>query len=280
MAVLIMQVSAVSGTLSERYGHRLVGGEGSPPRRSDSARCATLGPIVGSCSYRATLVIGGEPRSHTPATNAIIASLPRAKQGVASAVNDTARELGAAFGVAVLGSAFNTGYRHHIDSHSSQLPTGVIDQAREAPAIAVQLAERTTNSTALINTTRDAFTIGMRYAVIAGAAILLLGALFVWFHGASSIEIEEEEAVARLRLRPRCRNRERRIGPLWGAPTQPTHRPMSCPLLLSTRSNRAHSRCGRLRSVGPVTAAATRPSARSSARTFCSRTSMDRRVEA
>ena len=69
----------------------------------------------------------------------------------------------------------------------------MIDQAREAPAIAVQLAERTPNSTALINTTRDAFTIGMRYAVIAGAAILLLGALFVWFHGASSIE--EEEAV-------------------------------------------------------------------------------------
>ena len=52
----------------------------------------------------ATLVIGvGAPLAMTPATNAIVASLPRAKQGVASAVNDTAREIGAAFGVAVLG---------------------------------------------------------------------------------------------------------------------------------------------------------------------------------
>jgi EmrB/QacA subfamily drug resistance transporter len=197
MAVLIMPVSAVSGTLSERYGHRLVGGAGLAISAVGFSAFATLGTDSGILLFIvATLVIGaGAALAMTPATNAIIASLPRAKQGVASAVNDTARELGAAFGVAVLGSAFNTGYRHHIDSHSSELPTGVINQAREAPAIAVQLAERTTNSTALINTTRDAFTIGMRYAVIAGAAILLLGALFVWFHGASSIEIEEEEVV-------------------------------------------------------------------------------------
>ena len=121
----------------------------------------------------------------TPATNAIIASLPRAKQGVASAVNDTARELGAAFGVAVLGSVFNTGYRHSIDAHRGVLPAGVADQAREAPAIAVQLAGRIPNGTALIDTTRDAFTSGMRDAVLAGAVILLVGALFVWFHGAS-----------------------------------------------------------------------------------------------
>ena len=64
----------------------------------------------------ASLVIGtGAALAMTPATNAIIASLPRAKQGVAPAVNDTARELGAAFGIAVLGSAFNIGYRHDIE---------------------------------------------------------------------------------------------------------------------------------------------------------------------
>jgi len=87
----------------------------------------------------------------------------------------------------VLGSAFNTGYRNRIDTHS-ELATGVVDQAREAPAIAVQLADRVPNGDAVITAMRDSFTIGMRYAVIAGAAILLVGALFVWFHGASSTE--------------------------------------------------------------------------------------------
>ena len=56
----------------------------------------------------------------------------------------------------------------------------------------MQLAGRIPNGNALIDATRDAFTTGMRDAVLAGAAILLLGALFVWFHGASSAEQEVE----------------------------------------------------------------------------------------
>ncbi len=47
----------------------------------------------------------------TPATNAIVESLPAAKQGLASAVNDTSREMGGAFGIAIVGSAFTAGYR-------------------------------------------------------------------------------------------------------------------------------------------------------------------------
>ena len=66
----------------------------------------------------------------TPATNAIVASLPREKQGVASAVNDTARELGAAFGVAMLGSAFNIGYR---DDIADNLGGFAADAAERAP---------------------------------------------------------------------------------------------------------------------------------------------------
>lgn len=189
MAVVIMPVSAFSGTLSERYGHSLVGGAGLAISAVGFSAFATLGNGSGVWLFvLATLIIGaGAALAMTPATNAIIASLPRAKQGVASAVNDTARELGAAFGVAVLGSAFNTGYRHRIESHS-ELPSGVIEQAREAPAIAVQLADRIPDGNALVTATRDSFTIGMRYAVLAGAAILLIGALFVWFHGARRTE--------------------------------------------------------------------------------------------
>ena len=91
----------------------------------------------------ASLVIGvGAPLAMTPATNAIVASLPLEKQGVASAVNDTARELGAAFGVAVLGSAFNVGYRNDIESTSVASPRPRPRAAHEAPAIAGLEASR------------------------------------------------------------------------------------------------------------------------------------------
>ncbi len=199
MAVLIMPVSAVSGTMSERYGHRLVGGAGLAVSAVGFGLFANLGPASAFWIFLvATLVIGaGAALAMTPATNAIIASLPRSKQGVASAVNDTARELGAAFGVAVLGSAFNTGYRNSIDGHLHGVSANVAASVREAPAIAVQLAGKLHNG-ALLGATHDAFGVGMRYAVLSGAVLLLVGALYVWSRGASRNEqvVEDELDVS------------------------------------------------------------------------------------
>jgi len=56
--------------------------------------------------------------------------------------------------VAVLGSAFNTGYRHSIDSHLTGLPEEVARQAREAPAIAVQLGSRIPGGEAVVDAAR------------------------------------------------------------------------------------------------------------------------------
>ena len=46
-----------------------------------------------------------------PATTDIVSALPASKQGVASAVNDAAREVGGTLGIAVLGSLLNQQYR-------------------------------------------------------------------------------------------------------------------------------------------------------------------------
>lgn len=51
----------------------------------------------------------------TPATGAITDALPAAKQGVGSAMNDLARELGGALGIAVLGSLLQSGYRTNLN---------------------------------------------------------------------------------------------------------------------------------------------------------------------
>jgi EmrB/QacA subfamily drug resistance transporter len=189
MAILILPLSVVAGTLSERFGHKLVGGTGLALSAAGFGMFATLGTHSGYLPFlAATLVIGaGAALAMTPATNAIVASLPRAKQGVASAVNDTARELGAAFGVAVLGSAFNTGYRHDIDGHLGGLPGSVAAQVREAPAIAVKVARGLANGSTLQHVAQQAFTVGMRYAVLVGMGLLLVGALFVWIRGSSGV---------------------------------------------------------------------------------------------
>ena len=55
-----------------------------------------------------------------PATAAIVGSLPEDKQGVASAVNDTAREVGGALGIAVLGSVL-AGHVGRLGPHTDPL---------------------------------------------------------------------------------------------------------------------------------------------------------------
>ncbi|CAM5328065.1 hypothetical protein SANTM175S_08092 [Streptomyces antimycoticus] len=61
--------------------------------------------------------------SMTPSTEAITSSLPRAKQGVASALNDVTREFGTALGVAMLGALLANGYRSAIDDKLDGVPT-------------------------------------------------------------------------------------------------------------------------------------------------------------
>jgi MFS family permease len=197
MTFVMLPVSAVAGTLSEKYGHKLIGTVGLLTAAVGFGIFSFLDENSSFWPFLiATVVIGlGAALSMTPATNAIVASLPRAKQGVASAVNDTARELGIAFGVALLGSAFNIGYRHELDSHLGGLPNGVAEQAREAPAIAVQFAGRIPGGSALAEAAREAFTVGMQYALYLGIGLLVLGAVFVFARGASRNEEVTEDLL-------------------------------------------------------------------------------------
>jgi hypothetical protein len=130
------------------------------------------------------LIGAGAALAMTPATNAILSSLPRAKQGVASAVNDTARELGSAFGIAILGSAFNSGYRSSIDGALHGLPASSAAAAHGAPAGALAVAGQAgTAGQQLAAAARDAFMSGSRAAMVIGAALLVVGAAYVALRG-------------------------------------------------------------------------------------------------
>jgi EmrB/QacA subfamily drug resistance transporter len=185
-AMVMMPLSTVAATLADRYGQRIVGATGLLITAVGFTVIASLQTDSGYGLFLVGLVVigAGAALAMTPATNAIVSSLPRAKQGVASAVNDTARELGAAFGIAILGSAFNSGYRGGIDGSLHGLPASAASAAHDAPAAALAVAHNAGSAgDSLATAARDAFMTGSRAAMLIGAVLLVVGAAYVAFRG-------------------------------------------------------------------------------------------------
>ena len=117
----------------------------------------------------------------TPATTAITSSLSMEKQGVASAVNDTARELGSALGIAILGSILNQGYRDGMAAAVVDLPAQVAERvlasvAFTASPLITQFGEA---GQRLVEQGRVAFVGGVGNALLLGAAILVVAGVAV-----------------------------------------------------------------------------------------------------
>jgi predicted MFS family arabinose efflux permease len=106
MAVVMISVAPRVPRLVDRFGVRPVGPTGLALIAVGLVVISTMD--AGSSYWHLVaggLVLGlGMALAATPATTAIVESLPDEKQGVASAVNDASREVGGALGIAVLGS--------------------------------------------------------------------------------------------------------------------------------------------------------------------------------
>ena len=132
--------------------------------------------VIGLVLFAAGMALSG-----TPATTAIVSSLPPAKQGVASAVNDVSREFGSAIGIALLGSVLNESYRSAIEESTAGLPASVAARAEESIA-AVQQAplERFGAAGARLATeAQQAFVDATGSALLVAAGVLLVTAFFV-----------------------------------------------------------------------------------------------------
>ncbi|ODR00756.1 multidrug MFS transporter [Mycobacterium sherrisii] len=112
------------------------------------------------------------------ATAAIVGSLNSDKQGVASAVNDTTREIGSAVGIALTGSIFSSHYRSGLPPTVNTLPLGAAETVRHSAAGGLAVAGHLgPGGVALADAVDHAFIDGLSASLVVITVILLVAAL-------------------------------------------------------------------------------------------------------
>ncbi|MFD7116753.1 MFS transporter [Streptomyces sp. NPDC059922] len=182
MAIMMMTTSGLAPKMAAKTGARSTMTMGVALATLGLALMALFVSVEGGylSILAGMLAMGiGMGLSMTPSTEAITSSLPRARQGVASALNDVTREFGTALGVAMLGALLANGYRGAIDAKLDGIPTDAADTAREGIANAIEVAPRTgSHAQDLIHAAQLSFVDGWQQAMWTGAAVM--GVLLVY----------------------------------------------------------------------------------------------------
>ena len=131
----------------------------------------------------AFLLIGtGIGLAETLTNDAILSAAPPARAGAASAISETAYELGGALGVALLGSLLTAAYRVGLADVPS-VPAAEMDAARDTLGGAATVAEGLSAEAggALLHAAQSAFTDGMHLTSAIATVIVLAAAAQAWF---------------------------------------------------------------------------------------------------
>lgn len=181
MAVTIIPLSLAAPRLVARAGLRVVTVLGLLCLVAACLLLATIGS-GGSVAFLVAVLLMGASLGLciTPATIAILHSVPNNKKGVASAINDAAREVGAAFGIAVAGTLLATGYSRHLGGATEALPEPARAQSRGSLAGAYEAASRLGPAgRPALEDAQSAFLSGMHLAFFALAVFLVISAVAI-----------------------------------------------------------------------------------------------------
>jgi EmrB/QacA subfamily drug resistance transporter len=148
---------------------------------SAATACYTSDTLMSSFAlgFAIRLVYGlGMGITMAPVTESIMGSLPRARAGVGSAVNDTTRQTGGAWGVAVLGSIFAFQYHRVIDTTTGVSAT-VLHHARDSIGTSLEVARNLGGAAGahLTSAAQHAFVSSMRITFGVASVVVLLAAL-------------------------------------------------------------------------------------------------------
>src|SRR3954453_13452142 len=184
IALIMLVVAPFTPRLSARFGaHRTV----AFGMLSIAAGLALFNGLAPDTSYAYVVLCvipltTGIALSMSPMTASIMSAVPPRRPGAGSRMNDATRELGAALGIAVLGSIAASRYASVVEPALHGLSSA--DQASARTSIAGALHVASTLPPAagdvLASSAQHAFVDGIHLAVIVGAALALVSAVIVW----------------------------------------------------------------------------------------------------
>nr|WP_078630549.1 MFS transporter [Streptomyces roseochromogenus] len=173
MPIGMVPASRLSPRLSQRYGDR---GPWVAGLLALAAGMGVLAHLDGNSAYwhiaAGLIPLGaGLGLAMPPATTSITSAVPKGLQNVGSAVNDLARELGGALGIAVLGSILTASYRNNL--HLTGVPPQVAEAAKSS------LAGAAAAGPGVMHQAQDAFITGLRASLHGGAITAVVTAVAV-----------------------------------------------------------------------------------------------------
>lgn len=132
----------------------------------------------------------------SPATTIITESLPVTKQGVASALNDTVRELGGAIGIALLGSVVSAGYRTSVSDATVGLAPDLAHRVEEGIGSAFGAAmELGGDAPRVLAAAQSALVDGWRLSMWFGVGVAVLTLAYIVVRGPREADIATEDAL-------------------------------------------------------------------------------------
>jgi EmrB/QacA subfamily drug resistance transporter len=206
-AIVMMIGAPLSAPLAHRFGTKVVvalGMTGVTVALFSFTALSVDSSYWPDVVWRIMLMAAGMALTMAPATESIMGSLPLAKAGVGSAVNDTTRQVGGALGVAVIGSVLASIYGARVGDFLAGKPvrSGTSSAIQESLGAALAYAGQITADAPefaadLAVAAREAFVDAMHAGVLVAAAVTLVGAVMaaIWLPArARRADVEAQEA--------------------------------------------------------------------------------------
>jgi EmrB/QacA subfamily drug resistance transporter len=183
MPLVLIPLARRAPMLTPRFGNNRLGAIGLGLIAAGLAVISLVGVEFDYLPFAVGLMVfaAGMGLAGTPATTSIVSSLPRGKQGVASAVNDVTREFGSALGIALLGSVLNDRYHAGVEDALGGLPPEIAERATESIAFVEQapLEHFGAPGAELATTAQQAFVDAASTSLLVAAGLVAVGALYV-----------------------------------------------------------------------------------------------------
>jgi MFS family permease len=199
MVAVMMPLSAVAPLIAQRFGVRNVLAVGVSLFVLGLLLLGVMVSVEGGywAVIPGLLVLSvGIGLCMSPSTTAITESLPAAKQGVASALNDTVRELGGALGIALLGSLVSAGYRSSMSEATGALAPELAHQVEEGIGAAFAAAPALgPDAPAVLEAAKAALVDGWQLSMWFGAGISAVALVYVLLRGPRRSDLVAEDAL-------------------------------------------------------------------------------------